>query len=98
MKEAAGEANLTVVAIILIAVVVAVATPLVNSLMQTSAMRACCTDAGGVWEGNTCKSGGSGYSQKACMDCADASKVKNHKCAADYQGKDPMGDKYHKPA
>ena len=36
MKEAAGEANLTVVAIILIAVVVAVATPLVNSLMNNS--------------------------------------------------------------
>ena len=34
MKEAAGEANLTVVAIILIAVVVAVATPLVKSLMN----------------------------------------------------------------
>lgn len=49
MKEAAGEANLTVVAIILIAVVVAVATPLVNSLMRTSMYRSCCTDAGGVW-------------------------------------------------
>lgn len=55
MKEAAGEANLTVVAIILIAVVVAVATPLVRSLMNTSAYRSCCTDAGGVWEGGNCK-------------------------------------------
>lgn len=54
MKEAAGEANLTVVAIILIAVVVAVATPLVNSLMQTSAWRSCCTDAGMVWKGSYC--------------------------------------------
>ena len=51
MKEAAGEANLTVVAIILIAVVVAVATPLINSLMSTARAKSCCTDAGGVWNG-----------------------------------------------
>ena len=56
MKEAAGEANLTVVAIILIAVVVAVATPLINSLMQNAKTKACRTDAGyyqenGQWVG-----------------------------------------------
>lgn len=54
MKEAAGEANLTVVAIILIGVVVAVVTPLVNSLMKSTARRACCTDAGGYVKGNMC--------------------------------------------
>ena len=54
MKEAAGEANLTVVAIILIAVVVAVATPLVTSLMRNSGRRACCSDAGGVWKNGQC--------------------------------------------
>ena len=54
MKEAAGEANLTVVAIILIAVVVAVATPLVRSMMKNSTYRSCCTDAGGVWKGSEC--------------------------------------------
>ena len=54
MKEAAGEANLTVVAIILIAVIVAVATPLINSLMRSSTVRACCTDQGGVWHGSAC--------------------------------------------
>ena len=54
MKEAAGEANLTVVAIILIAVVVAVATPLINSLMKTSVYRACCTDSGAVWKKGGC--------------------------------------------
>lgn len=56
MKEAAGEANLTVVAIILIAVVVAVATPLVNSLMRTSTRKACCTDVGGIYESGKCYS------------------------------------------
>ena len=54
MKEAAGEANLTVVAIILIGVVVAVVTPLVNSLMSSTANRACCTDAGGYVKGSDC--------------------------------------------
>jgi hypothetical protein len=56
MKEAAGEANLTVVAIILIAVIVAVATPLINSLMKSSARRSCCTDNGGIWSANGCTS------------------------------------------
>ena len=46
MKEASGEANLTVITIILIGVVVAVAIPLVNGLMSTSEGRACCTDGG----------------------------------------------------
>lgn len=54
MKEAAGEANLTVVAIILIGVVVAVVTPLVTSMMQSSAKRACCNDAGYIWKSNKC--------------------------------------------
>ena len=60
MKEAAGEANLTVVAIILIGIVVAVVTPLVTNLMGNTAKRACCTDAGGVWRNNACTDGGSG--------------------------------------
>lgn len=59
MKEAAGEANLTVVAIILIGVVVAVATPLVTSLMGNARYRSCCTDAGGVMVDNMCKIDGS---------------------------------------
>lgn len=70
MKEAAGEANLTVVAIILIGVVVAVVTPLVNSLMTNSAKRACCTDAGGVWKGSQCtgQTDMSGYN--SCVSAA----------------------------
>ena len=59
MKEAAGEANLTVVAIILIGVVVAVVTPLVTNLMGNTAKRACCTDAGGVWRNGVCEAGAS---------------------------------------
>ena len=67
MKEAAGEANLTVVAIILIAVVVAVATPLINSLMSSSAYRSCCTDAGYVWSGGKCMNGSSSVSKSTLV-------------------------------
>ena len=66
MKEAAGEANLTVVAIILIGVVVAVVTPLVTNLMKGTAGRACCTDGGGYIEKNIC-SGGT-YNGKSIND------------------------------
>lgn len=72
MKEAAGEANMTVVTIILIGVVVAVATPIINNLMSSSAKKACCTDAGGVWSGNTCKAaaGDNGsYSSSQYNEC-----------------------------
>lgn len=70
MKEAAGEANLTVVAIILIAVVVAVATPLISSLMKNASKKSCCTDAGGVWKGGSCTDPGNGhYSSTDYQNC-----------------------------
>ena len=56
MKEASGEANLTVITIILIGVIVAVATPIINSMMTNTAKRTCCQNAGGIWEGTTCYS------------------------------------------
>lgn len=75
MKEAAGEANLTVVAIILIGVVVAVVTPLVSSLMSNTANRACCTDAGGIWSGNSCVDGGSGqFNRTGYNSCVSSTK------------------------
>ena len=78
MKEAAGEANLTVVAIILIGVVVAVVTPLVTNLMGNTAKRACCTDAGGVWRDTKCEEGGSGqYNESGYTTCVANSNVKN---------------------
>ena len=57
MKEAAGEANLTVVAIILIGIVLAVATPLIKNLTDTAAKRSCCVERGGTFESGTCKIG-----------------------------------------
>ena len=74
MKEAAGEANLTVVAIILIAVVVAVATPLISNLMKSSSKKACCTDAGGVWKSGSCTDPGNGhYSATDYNNCVTSS-------------------------
>lgn len=70
MKEAAGEANLTVVAIILIGIVVAVVTPLINSLMSSTAERACCTDSGGYWNNGNCENAGSTF-----QTCVNSSKA-----------------------
>lgn len=53
MKEAAGEANMTVVTIILIGVIVAVATPIINSMMNNTKKRAECMDDGGTWNSST---------------------------------------------
>ena len=77
MKEAAGEANLTVVAIILIAVVVAVATPLINSLMSNASKKACCTDAGGVWKGSKCQAASNdngSYNSTEYTNCVNGKK------------------------
>ena len=55
MKEAAGEANLTVIAIILIGVIAAVVTPIINSTMRTTQRRSCCQNNGGTWENGACQ-------------------------------------------
>ena len=55
MKEAAGEANLTVIAIILIGVIAAVVTPIINSTMKTTQKRSCCQNNGGTWENGACQ-------------------------------------------
>lgn len=54
MKEAAGEANMTVITIILIAAVVAVATPLITSVLKSSGEKSCCLSNGGSWSGGSC--------------------------------------------
>lgn len=69
MKEAAGEANMTVITIVLIAIVAAVATPLITSLMKNSAKRACCTGAGYQWENNQCS--GTDYWDDANNKCKE---------------------------
>lgn len=70
MKEAAGEANMTVITIILIAIVAAVATPLITSLVKNSAKKACCTGAGYQWEDGKCT--GTDYWDDSTDKCKDA--------------------------
>ena len=55
MKEAASEANMTVLAIILIGVIAAVVTPIITNAMKTTQERADCTNSGGFWSNNGCQ-------------------------------------------
>jgi len=54
MKEAAGEANMTVVTIVLMGIVLGVGTMIVNNLMTNTSRSACCTTSGGVWNSGEC--------------------------------------------
>ena len=54
MKEAAGEANMTVITIVLIAVVLAVGTLIVNSLLTNTARKSACSSVGGTLAGTQC--------------------------------------------
>lgn len=54
MKEATGEANITVITIVLIAIVLAVGTVIVNSVLSNAKASSCCTSIGGSWVGGRC--------------------------------------------
>lgn len=54
MKEAAGEANMTVITIVLIAVVLGVGTLIVNGLMNSTKKSSCCISSGGEWKNGSC--------------------------------------------
>ena len=58
MKEASGEANLTVLAIVLIGVIAAIVTPLIRSTMNKTKERTDCLNNGGNWVAGE-KGGGS---------------------------------------
>lgn len=58
MKEAAGEANMTVITIVLIAIVLGVGTVIVGNLMGNAegnvySTEEACLDAGGTWDAAT---------------------------------------------
>ena len=56
MKESAGEANMTVITIVLIGLVAAAGAILIPNLLSGMSKKGCCSSYGGVWESNTCKS------------------------------------------
>lgn len=58
MKEASGEANMTVVTIVLITAIAAVVTPIVMNSMKTAQIKAECMNNGQYYDeaSKTCKS------------------------------------------
>ena len=86
MKEAAGEANMTVITIILIGIIAAIAIPLVQNAMSSSAKQGCCTNLGNQWSGGKCysiKADGTRGGEVAESDYWDAAK---NTCTHDISG------------
>ena len=54
MKEAAGEANMTVITIVLIGLVLAAGVILIPNLLTSMAKNSCCTSNGGTWQNGKC--------------------------------------------
>ncbi len=54
MKEAAGEANMTVITIVLIAIVLGVGTIIISNLMNSTSNSSNCSANGGVWMDGKC--------------------------------------------
>ena len=73
MKEAAGEANMTVITIVLIAIVLGVGTVIVKNLMSGTSNRSCCAAAGGTYQGGTCKD----YNEAEYSSCVSSAKSAN---------------------
>ena len=67
MKEASGEANITILTVLLIGIVALVATPLITNIMNSTSNQSCCTTAGGTWSGGTC-SGGDSATYRDCTN------------------------------
>ena len=59
MKESAGEANMTVITIVLIGLVAAAGAVLIPSLLNGMKDRSCCQQMGGYVDGANCKGGSS---------------------------------------
>lgn len=54
MKEAAGEANMTVITIIIIGVIAAVGTPIIKNMLDSTSQKTSCMNAGGAWVNGRC--------------------------------------------
>lgn len=57
MKEAAGEANITVITIVLIGLVAAAGAIFIPRTLNNMSVKSCCQEYGGTWDGKTCKGG-----------------------------------------
>ena len=69
MKEAAGEANMTVITIVLIAIVLAVGTVIINSMMNSTKRSSACTACGGSWANGACtNAAGTAVDYSSCLN------------------------------
>ena len=76
MKEAAGEANMTVITIVLIGIVAAVGAIFIPRLLDNMKAQSCCTEQGGTFDKATgkCKGGSMNGKTVADMKAQDACK------------------------
>ena len=74
MKEAAGEANMTVITIVLIAIVLGVGTIIVKNMMTGTSKRSCCASAGGTYKNGQC----SDYNEADYNACINESSSANN--------------------
>lgn len=70
MKEATGEANITVITIVLIAIVLAIGTVIVNSVLNNSKKSSACNSAGAFWVKGKCMQHKDGTGKQ--LQCAKA--------------------------
>ena len=87
MKEAAGEANMTVITIVLIAIVLGVGTLIVNNLMSSNQKSSACSAAGGIWNSGKCyaassctTSGGKTSCTGTTLTCSENATTKQMEC------------------
>lgn len=74
MKEATGEANMTIITVVLIGIVSAVAAILIPNIMATVKRRSCCTAAGGVLVGKTCQKSKNDTTNISISECMSGNK------------------------
>lgn len=74
MKEATGEANMTIITIVLIALVLGVGTIVITNLMTSSNKKSACAELGGTVSGSVCTYKDSKGSNATCT----LSKCKNN--------------------
>ena len=67
MKEAAGEANMTVITIVLIGLVAALGAILIPRLLDTLNAKSCCMENGGTYEKDRCNWNGKTYTRKQVL-------------------------------
>jgi hypothetical protein len=54
MRQATGEANMTIIAIVIIGTIAAVGIILIPKLLSGTIYRSCCNQAGGIWQNSYC--------------------------------------------